>query len=323
MNRRTFAGNLARLAFSVAGLGVIGGCGLAIPSQSKPRLRRVGYMSGAAVEAEEAAILDAFRQHGWVEGDNLVLERRFYGGSAQTAANQAAELLRLDMEVLLTGGSTATAAAKAASSTVPIVMVGVGDPVGLGFVSNFGRPGANLTGNAYEAGSIASKQLELLRDISPGVSRIAFLWSPESPGNRSNARAHHEVAPVLGLDEIPAAFEMIMRMKPDALRFLSEEVFNRHKPEWLGFAASQRLPAMYQQLDWVAAGGLMAYLADNLDLFRRGVGYVDRILRGAKPGDLPIEQPNMFEFHVNAATAQALGMRIPTDVAAQVTRWFP
>jgi putative ABC transport system substrate-binding protein len=289
-------------------------------------------MSGAEVHAEEVALQDGLRQHGWVEGENILIERRFHGGRAETAANHVAELLDQQMEVLMTFGSLPTAAAKAATSRIPIVMVGVGDPVGLGLVSNLARPDANLTGNTYGTPNLASKQLELLRDMAPGVSRIAFLWNPEAPGNRGNAREHHAAASGLGLDlqdvlvhtpeEIAPSFEIIRSMRPDALRLLSETVFNQYKPQWLGFAASQRLPAMYQQLDWVAAGGLMAYLPDNLDLARRGGSFVDKLLRGAKPGDLPIEQPDRYEFYVNGTTAQSLGLTVPGELAVQVTKWF-
>jgi len=158
------------------------------------------------------------------------------------------------------------------------------------------------------------------------------LWNPDSPGNAANAREHHAIAPALGLrlhdvpvrttEDIAPAFEAIRAIRPHALRLLSEEVFNAHKPDWLDFAASERLPAMYQQLNWVAAGGLMAYLADLEDLYRRSGTPIDKILRGAKAGDLPIEQPTSFEFHVHRTTAQMLGLTIPRDVAAQVTRWF-
>jgi putative ABC transport system substrate-binding protein len=335
VTRRAVVGSLGRFGVSVAGLGLVAGCGLPLPMTTGPKVRRIGYMSGASVEAEEEAIRIEFSRHGWIEGDNLVIERRFYR-SAENAARQAAELVSQQVEVLMTAGSTATAAARAATSSIPIVMIGVVDPVGVGFVSNLARPDANLTGNAYEAGPLASKQLEILRDIAPGIapgiSRIAFLWNPQSPGNAANARSHHALAPSLGLDlhdvqvrtaeEIPRALEAIHRIGPDALRLLPEEVFNRHKSAWLGFAAEERLPAMYQQLDWVAAGGLMAYLADIVDLYRRGVAYVDRILRGAKPSSMPIEQPTVFEFQVNRTTAEALGITVPRDIALQVTKWL-
>ena len=211
-------------------------------------------------------------------------------------------------------------------------MLGVVDPVGLGLVSSLARPDANLTGNTYGAPNMASKQLELLRDVAGGISRVAFLWNPESPGNRGNARDHQAAAPDLGLElldvpvrtpaEISTVLDNIRMMKPQAMRVLSDPVFNDYKPQWLGFARSERLPAMYQQLDWVREGGLMAYVADNVELARRGAYYVDRLLRGAKPSELPIEQPTSFEFYMNAATAESLDITIQPEIAVQVTKWF-
>jgi putative ABC transport system substrate-binding protein len=331
-SRRTLLVSLAAVGASAAGVAWLGRSGVRSDPLRPHPVRRIGYMSGAYVEAEEDALQAGLRQHGWVEGESLLIERRFHGGLGRTAADQMAELLDQQVEVLMTFGSTATAAAKAATPSIPIVMVGVGDPVGLGLVSNLARPDANLTGNTYGAPNLASKQLELLRDVAPATSRIAFLWNPEAPGNQGNAREHHAVAPALGLDlqdvlvrvpeDIAPSCDIIRGIGSDALRLLSDSVFNQHKPEWLGFAASQRLPAMYQQLDWVPAGGLMAYLPDNLDLARRGGSYVDKILRGAKPGDLPIEQPTRYEFSVNSTTAQALGLNIPEPVSVQVTQWI-
>jgi putative ABC transport system substrate-binding protein len=334
LTRRSLLDNAARLGGGVIGLSIVGSCAPnSVPwAGGSGTTHRVGFMSGAPVAAEDKAFQAGLREHGFVEGQNVVLERRYYAGSADLATSHVAELLKLGVEVLLTGGSTATVAAKMVTSSVPIVMVGVVDPTGLGLVTNLARPEGNLTGNAYQAGPLAEKQLELLRDVAPALTRIAFLWSPESPGNVANARSHHQVAPALGLDlfdvpvrrpdEIPTAFDRIRAMKPHALRLLSETVFNQHKPEWLGFAADEHLPAMYQQLDWVTAGGLMAYLADLEDQFQRGGAYVGRLLRGARPRDLPLEQPARFEFHLNVTTAQGLGLSIPTDVAAQVTRWI-
>jgi putative ABC transport system substrate-binding protein len=332
LSRRSFVRCVAELGVGSAGLAFGSSCQLLTAwAPPGPKVRRLGYMTAAYVEAEQDALQEGLRQHGWIEGENLVIERRFHGGRAETGANQVAELLHLQVEVLITFGSLPTAAAKEATSSIPIVMLGVVDPVGLGLVSSLARPDANLTGNTYGTPNLASKQLELLRDVAPAVSRIAFMWNPEAPGNRGNARAHHAAALALGLDlqdvlvrtpeEIPPAFEMIRSIRPDALRLLSETVFNQYKPEWLGFAASQRLPAMYQQLEWVPAGGLMAYLPDNLDLARRGGSYVDKILRGTKPADLPIEQPTRYEFYVNRTTAQALGLTVPGEIAVQVTKW--
>ena len=194
------------------------------------------------------------------------------------------------------------------------------------------RPETNITGNTYQAPQLASKPLQLLTEVAPMVSRIAFLWNPQTPGMIASAPDHHAAARALGValqdvlvtvhEEIEQAFETIRNTELQALRVLSDVAFNQHKPKWLGFAASQRLPAMYQQLDWVPAGGLMVYVANNNDLIRRGGSYVDRILRGSRPGDLPIEQPTAFEFYMNLTTAQELGLNIPDSIAVQVTRWF-
>jgi ABC-type uncharacterized transport system substrate-binding protein len=317
---------------AAAGLSLVEGCAFPVQIRNSTTVRRIAYITGAPVASEDDALRLGLREHGWTEGDNLAIERRYYGGSAAIAVEQVQEVLSAGAELIVTAGSIATVAASSATNGVPIVMVGVVDPVGLGIVSNLAHPGANLTGNAYQAGPLASKQLELLRDVTSGGSRVALLFNPESPGNVANAREHHAIAPALGLDlqdvpvreaaEIPAAFDALRTMKPDSMRLLSEEVFNAHKVEWLGFASTERLPAMYQQLNWVAAGGLMAYLANLEELIRRGGIQVDKILRGARPGDLPIEQPTRFEFHINRKTAESLGITIPDHVAVQVTHWI-
>jgi putative ABC transport system substrate-binding protein len=323
---------LAALGASAAGVAWLGRFGVLPDSLRAQPVRRIGFMSGAYVEAEEEALQAGLRQHGWIEGENLLIERRFYGGHAETAASQVAELLDQQVEVLMTFGSVTTAAAKEATSSIPIVMIGVGDPVGIGLVSNLAHPEANITGNTYAPPELASKQLQLLTDVAPAASRIALVWNPGVPSHPVNAAQHHAAASVLGIElhdvlvrvpeDIAPAFETIRGIDAGALRLLSDVVFNQHKPEWLGFADSQQLPAMYQQLEWVPAGGLMAYLADNMDLARRGGSYVDKILRGAKPSDLPIEQPTRFKFYMNRTVIQALGLNIPERVSVQVSQWF-
>jgi len=330
--RRGFLAGAAGLGGMTAALGLLGGCGLSVPMSTRSRVRRVGFMSGAYVEEEEQALQAGLREYGWIEGENLVIERRFYGGRAESAAGLMEDMLSQQVDVLMTFGSTATVAAKAATSTIPIVMIGVGDPVSIGLVSSLAHPEANLTGNTYAPPDLGSKQLQLLMDVAPISSRTAFLWNPGVPGHVPNAAQHHVAARALGMDlvdvlvrapeDIAPAFDTIRSIGVGALRLLSDVVFNQHKPEWLGFAASQRLPGMYQQLEWIPAGGLMAYLADNLDLARRAGAYVNRILLGAKPSELPIEDPTRYELYVNHTTARTLGLTIPPHVEVQVTRWF-
>jgi putative ABC transport system substrate-binding protein len=331
-SRRILLVSLAAVGASADGVTWLGRSGVLSDSRRPHAVRRIGYMSGAYVESIQEAFQTGLREHGWIEGENLLIERRFYGDLAMTSANQVAELLDQHVEVLITFGSTATSAAKAATQSIPIVMLGVGDPVGLGLVSNLARPDANLTGNTYGAPNPCIEAAGTLERRSPCYVARRLPVESGNPGNGGNAREHHAAAAALGLnlqdvlvrvpEDIVPSFDIIRRIGADALRLLSETVFNQHKPEWLGFAASQRLPAMYQQLDWVRAGGLMAYLPDNIDLARRGGSYVDKILRGAKPGDLPIEQPTRYEFYLNGTTAQALGLNIPEPVSIQVTGWF-
>jgi putative ABC transport system substrate-binding protein len=324
---------LGAFGASAGGVALLGTAG-ALAEWLRPHaVRRLGYVSGAYVEAEEEALQSGLRKYGWVEGQNLLIERRFSGDRTDVASEHMAELLHeRQVELLVTAGSLATAAAKAATSSVPIVMLGVTDPVGQGLVASLARPGNNITGNTYQAPQLASKQLQLLMEVAPTVSRIAFLWNPQNPGMRATAPDHHAAARALGVElqdvlvtlpeEIEQAFETIRNNGLQALRVLSGVAFNQHKSEWLGFAARQRLPAMYQQLEWVPAGGLMVYVANNNDLIRRGGSHVDRILRGARPGDLPIEQPTTFEFYMNLTTAHELGLNIPDSIAIQVTQWF-
>jgi putative ABC transport system substrate-binding protein len=303
-----------------------------MPMRRTP-LRRIGYLTGERwIDSDWEAFQSGLREHGWIEGENLHIEQRTHGGQADVADQMAAELVAREVELLVAAGSTAAGAAKKATSTIPVVMLGVNDPVGQGLVSNLARPDSNVTGSTFLVPHLASKQLELFKEVAPAMTRIALLWNPQNPSQRLQAPEHHLAAAGLGFEmhdvlvrtpeEIEPAFNTILEHRSEGLRVLSDPVFNQYKPRWLGFAAQHRLPAMYQQLEWVPLGGLMAYVASNTALRRRIAYYVDRILRGVQPADLPIEQPTTFEFHLNLTTAAALGLSLSEGVRLQLTEAF-
>jgi putative ABC transport system substrate-binding protein len=332
-SRRALLAGVATIGAAAVGLTWLGNAQVLPNPMRRTAIRRIGYLTGERwIDSDWEAFQSGLRELGWFEGQNLEIEQRVHGGQTDAAAQMAAELFDLGVELLVAAGSTSAGAAKRASSTTPIVMLGVTDPVGQGLVTNLARPEGNVTGSTYLVPHLASKQLELFKDVAPTVSRIAMLWNPQNPSQRVQAPEHHTAAADLGLqmhdvlvrtpDDIEPAFETILEQRSQGLRVLSDPVFNQYKPQWLGFAAQHRLPAMYQQLEWIPAGGLMAYVASNTALRRRIAYYIDRILRGASPADLPVEQPTTFEFHLNVSTAAALGLNLSESVMLQVTQSF-
>ncbi len=272
--------------------------------------------------------LEGLRELGYVEGQNIALEYRPTEGQADRLPDLAAELVRLNVDVIVTVSSTpATLAAKRATTTIPIVMVGVGDPLRTGLVPSLARPTGNLTGSSQLAPQVSGKRLELLKAAVPTCSRVAFLWNPANPAQIHHFHDVQEAARILGLtlqplevrvsDDLDRAFAAIARERPDALLITGDPVHQLHVGRIIDFATKMRLPSMYQLQENVIAGGLMSYGASLPELLRRGAFYVDKILKGAKPGDLPIEQPMTFELIINLKTAQALGLTIPPTLLFQ------
>jgi putative tryptophan/tyrosine transport system substrate-binding protein len=275
---------------------------------------------------------EAFRQGlrdlGYVVGSNVVIEYRDAAGKADRFPALAAELVALQVDVIVTAGSTPSAlAAKRATRTIPVVFVATGDPVGSGLVTSLARPGGNITGPSSLTPALAGKCLELLKQTVPGVSRVAVLWQPGGMGERSEKdmlQGAEVAAQALGVRlhfaeaKGPADFDRVFSemtgARASALTVLPSVVFSAERRRLVELAAKNRLPAVYPWREAVDAGGLMSYGPNNADLFRRAATYVDKILKGAKPADLPVEQPTKFELVVNLKAAKALGLTIPPSV---------
>jgi putative tryptophan/tyrosine transport system substrate-binding protein len=313
----------------VAGLGLLAGCGrLPGVGTPPPKVARLGYM-GNPVRVHW--FREGLRELGYVEGDNLVIESRApanYGAGPYAAPVE--ELVRLRPDVLVTATTPQTLAAQQATTTIPVVFIAVSDPVGVGIVASLARPGGNITGQSDFFAGLAGKRLELLKELVPSVARVAALWNPRNPATALEWSSLQEASRALGLellsmdvqsrDHLTSAFDRMTRDRADALIVLSDGLFAlAETPQLPGLVIQSRLPTMYYVRDGVTAGMLMSY-GPNLDrLYWRAAYYVDRILKGTNPADLPVEQPREFDFIINLRTAQALGLTIPHHVLLQAT----
>ena len=250
---------------------------------------------------------------GYVEGKNAVIERKSAGGNIALLADLATDLVRQQVDVIVTAGTPAGFAAKKATSTIPIVLGANSDPVGVGLVASLARPGGNATGNSLMAPDLSAKRLEILHALAPEISRIAILWDSSNPGMAERVRetkiaadqSHvllHTVGP-RNLNELDTAFADLLNARPDALLVTAEAFTRQHLVHILDFANSNKIPAMFEDSSYVVAGGLMSYGPDYQDVFRKAAVFVDKILKGTKPADLPIEQPTKFELVINLKTA--------------------
>jgi putative ABC transport system substrate-binding protein len=319
--RRVFIGTVA---------GGLVAAPLAAEAQQAAKVARLGYLgnSPAANPHLREAFLQELRELGYVEGRNLVIETRFAEGKLERFPALAAELVALKVDVIFAGGGTLSAlAAKQATRTLPIVFAAVVDPIASGVVTSLARPGGNVTGLSNLAPELVGKGLELLTQAVPGLTRVAVLWHPGGLGERTEkdmlkaaevaARAlgvRLQVVEARGPADIDRAFSQMTRARAGALTVLGSTMFNNERRRLADLAAKNRLPAVYPLREFVDAGGLMAYGANFADLFRRAATYVDKILKGAKPADLPVEQPTKFELVINLKTAKALGLTIPQSV---------
>ena len=301
---------------------------LAADAQQAGKVFRIGYLAPGSPSSATGS-LEAFRQGlrelGYVEGRNIVIEYRWAEGRHERLPDLAADLVRLKVDVIVAVATTPPHAAKKATTTIPIVMTNHADPVGSGLVASLARPGGNITGMADTAGlEIFGKQLELLKEAVPGVSRVAVIWNPTNQAHplwlgevkvaARSLRVQLQILEARGPDEFESAFAAMTRERAGALFVLRDAMFLLHRTRIAELAAKSRLPAMYGLRPNVEAGGLMFYGASLPDLIRRAATYVDKILKGAKPGDLPVEQPTRFELVVNLKTAKALGLTIPQSV---------
>jgi putative tryptophan/tyrosine transport system substrate-binding protein len=320
--RRSAIGLMLALALVVASL--------ATEAQQPKNVHRIGTLSALGTTPGRNPFVEAFlegrRALGYVEGQHFVLEYRGAEGQFEGFPDLAAELVRLKVEGIVAQGTPAALAAKHATTTIPIVMVGVGDPVGSGLVASLARPGGNITGLSNLSPELVRKQLEFLKDVRPTVSRVAVLWNPANPASHLMVRAADVAAQALGVqlhlveargrgpDAFDSAFAAMTNAHADALLVLADNIFFEHRRRLAELAAMSHLPTMYQGREHVEAGGLISYAASVPDVWRHGATYVDKILKGAKPADLPVEQPTRFELVINLKTAQALGITMPPSL---------
>ena len=295
---------------------------LAAHAQQPGKVPRIGYLSSSSASAREEALWQGLRELGYVEGKNIVIEYRFAKGKFDQLPDLAAELVRLEVDVIVAAATQASLAAKGVTRTIPIVMSIVSDPVGSGLIASLARPGANITGTASMTAEVVGKSLELLKETVPKLSRVAVLWNPDNAIFQAQMLRETQVAAgalgvqlrtfgARGADEFDRAFAAMTRARAGALLVLADTILILHRAPIVDFAAKSRLPAMYGTRDYAAAGGLMSYGPNYADILRRTATYVDKILKGAKPADLPVEQPTKFEFVINLKTARTLGLNIP------------
>jgi putative ABC transport system substrate-binding protein len=324
MNRRNFVFALGAILLTRS-----------IPSQAQQpaRILRIGILvtgSASFFSARVEALRQRLRELGYVEGKNILIEYRYAEGKLERLPDLAAELVHLKVDVIVTSGAPAILAAKKSSATIPIVFAGIGDPVGTGLVSSLARPGRNITGLSIMTPDLDGKRLELLKEAFPKIARVAFLWG--SGGTTGNLPLTEMEAaakalglkllslPVRGLDDFDSAFARAKRDGAQALIMTPNSLITTQQRQVLDFAAKNRLPAMYPFSEYVEAGGLMSYAPNPADLWRRAADFVDKILKGTKPADIPVEQPMKFEFVISLIAAKQIGVTIPPNVLVRADR---
>jgi len=309
-------------------------CGAVATAQQPTKIPQIGYLAGASPSSNPArtqAFRQGLRELGYVEGKNIVSEWRFAEEKLDRLPALAAELVRLKVDVIVTAGPIPTRSAKEATSTIPIVMTQDSDPVGNGFVASLARPGGNITGLSTLAPELSGKRLELLKEIVPRLSRVAVFGTSTIPGNAQSLKEVEFAAgafgvklqylDVLGPKDIETAFRTAGKGRADAVLWLvAAAVASAHRTKIADLAVKGRLPVIYPGRSYVEAGGLMTYGVNVEDLDRRAATYVDKILKGAKPADLPVEQPTKFELIINLKAAKQIGLTIPPNVLARADK---
>jgi putative tryptophan/tyrosine transport system substrate-binding protein len=316
------------------GLGLLAGCGrLPFQAQAPPAsLHRIGFLVPGSPDGTApnlAAFQQGLREYGYTAGENIFLESRYAEERYERLPELATELVRLPVEVIVTQGTPVALAARQVTTTVPIVMATSGDPVESGLVASLARPGGNVTGLSLISPELSAKRLQLLREVVPGISRVAAIWNPANAATLLSLREMQAVAgslavqlqpvEVRGADELESAFDAITGEGADALTTMSDSLFFNHHARLAELAAKRRLPALFPEREFAVAGGLLTYGASGPGNFRRAAYYVDRILKGTSPADLPVERPMKFDLAINLRTAQALGLTIPPHVLLQAT----
>ena len=307
---------------------------LTAQAQPSSGLRRIGYL-GSSSPSLEPHYVEAFRQQlrdlGYIEGQHIAIEYRWAEGRDERLPELAAELVRLDPAVIVTTGTPGTLAAMQATKTIPLVMASSADPVRSRIVASLARPGGNVTGFTILGPELEGKRMELLKQAVPRLSRVAVLWNPANPGiafyleaiETAGRALHVTVGPVVEVrraEELESAFSTIAKARPDALAVLADRSLLAHRRRIVEFASARRIPGMYPYGEYVDAGGLMSYAPSNTELFRGAATYVDKILKGANPGTLPVQEPTKFELVINLKTAKSLGLTIPQSLQLRADR---
>jgi putative tryptophan/tyrosine transport system substrate-binding protein len=303
-------------------------------AQQAKRIFRIGYLTVSSLSAE-ASRIEAFRRGlrelGYLEGQNIVIEQRSAADMYERLPELADDLMRIKVDFILSGGASATRVAQKVTSTIPIIMASTtDDPVTAGFVASLARPGRNITGLTSISTELSGKRLQLLKEVLPNASRAAVLLNPDNPRHASRLKEIEAAARGIGItlqslavrssQDFESAFRATVKERADALNVMGDALFNSHRQRIADLAAKNRLPAMYDRDDFVDAGGLMSYGVDVDDLYRRASYYVDKILKGAKPADLPVEQPTKFELVINLKAAKQIGLTIPPTVLARADK---
>ena len=300
-------------------------------AQKQSTTPRMGVLLlGAPPNANLDAFIQGLRELGYIEGKNILVEYRFAEGKADRLPELARELVLLKVDAIFTAGTPAIFALKGATKTIPIVFFSASDPIGTGVVASLAHPGGNITGISVLASDLWPKRLELLKEIFPKLSRVAMLWNKGNAGMALEAKATQEVAGPLGVtlqdrgvkdpNELDTVFALMIKDRPDGFLALMDPVLNSYQKRILDFLAQNRLPAIFENRTWVEAGGLISYGANYADVHRRAATLMDKILKGAKPADLPVEQPTRFELFINLKTAKEIGVTIPQSVLYRADR---
>ncbi len=307
-------------------LALLGSAAVLSPAEAAQQHFKIGLLDTGLGASFSVPFIRKLEQLGYVDGKNVVIERRSAGGKPDLLNGLAEELVRAQVDVIVTAGTPAGFAAKQATTTIPIVLGANSDPVGVGLVASLAHPGGNATGNSLMASDLSAKRLDILHTLAPGLKRFAILWDSSNPGMAARVRETkiaadqsrillQTVGPT-NLDELDTAFAELLNARPDALLVTAEPFTRQHLTRILDFAAANKIPAMFEDSTFVVAGGLVSYGPDYENVFEKAAIFVDKILKGAKPNDLPIEQPTKFELVINARTAQALGLEIPAALLA-------
>jgi putative ABC transport system substrate-binding protein len=296
-------------------------------------MRRIGFLGNSTPVLEENLIgpfRDGLRDLGYVEGKNIVVEYRWAEGKYERFPALIAELIASKVELIVTAGTPAAVAVKKAAPSTPLVMIAVGDPVGTDLIKSLAHPGGNITGLTSIASDLEGKRLELLREVLPQVSHVAVLWNPASPFQVVLEKELQAAARDLGIkvlslgvkaaEDLDTAFAIVLKERPGALLVLADRLFLHNRARIMKFALKNRLPGVHAYVELVEAGGLMSYGPSYPGMHRRAAYYVDRILKGTKPADLPVERPAKFELVINLQTAKAIGLQIPPNVLARADR---